>query len=234
MGNGLVRSACARPSGALSCGSAVGCRGDCRDSGWFERPGHRRVRAAAGRIGARCAVGGAVGLRPGVRPEERAQSVQGRSEHSREDANAPRGKRRSSSRCGPCSAGAGLPESKALRDPQDRRVLKGRRGPQGHRPARQDRRVRRGRRDPRADRKAPGTRRTAGPAGPAGPAGRGPPPTPEYAVVSVFVDRGNGLRRALRPTRPRSAPRPERPRAETSASPARPPRRRARSPSGLR
>ena len=82
---------------------------------------------------------------------------------------------------------------------------------------------------------APGPAGGTGPAGPAGPAG---PPgqnaaTPEYGVVSVFVIEGT-VRRALRPTRLRSGPRPERPRAEPSGSPARPPRRRARLPSGPR
>jgi hypothetical protein len=58
----------------------------------------------------------------------------------------------------------------------------------------------RGTRGPRGGRGPAGPAGTAGPAGPVGPAGpQGPPgaaaPTPEYAVVGVFVDRGSGRTR---------------------------------------
>ena len=56
----------------------------------------------------------------------------------------------------------------------------------------------------------------------------------EYAIVTVFVDRGSAVRRAGPSTPLRSDPRPVRPRAASSGSPARQPRRRARFPTGLR
>lgn len=49
----------------------------------------------------------------------------------------------------------------------------------------------RGPRGPRGPAGTPGPAGPAGPAGPQGPAGA-PAPTPEYAVVTVFVDRGSG------------------------------------------
>src|SRR6478735_1484186 len=49
----------------------------------------------------------------------------------------------------------------------------------------------RGLRGPRGPAGAPGAAGPAGPAGPPGPAGA-PAPTPDYAVVTVFVDRGSG------------------------------------------